>query len=163
MDHVVLLFAHLIVVVSSRNENEVARLHLFGLECDGQGVILVSLVPAIELKAEVLPQVVDHLPRQSTAVQIQRCLVMFLAFFPVSGRIGNSEVLFGGINELLSELVLEQGILSILESFVGNIIPIPNVLLLGLLEALEVSLKIYLGRFEFDVVLLIRLRNHLNI
>lgn len=114
VNHIMLLLPHLVVVIDSTVENQVARPHFFELEIDGQGVELVRLVPPIELESEVFTEIVHDLADEGAAIQVEGCVVMLLALLPVFGTVRHAEVLFGGLDEFFSQTLLVLGVLSVL-------------------------------------------------
>jgi len=138
--HIVLLFSHFWVIVDTTIKDEVTWLHLFLLELNRQAIELISLVPSIKLEPEIFSQVIDNLLDQRAAVQVQRCSIMLLAFFPIASGIWYSKVLLGRLDEFLSETELEIGISSVKQALLTYITSVFYVLLLCFPKSFKMAL-----------------------
>lgn len=141
MNHIVLLFAQFGVIVDSAVKNEVARFELFELESDREGVELVSLIPAVQLEAELLSEVPHSLADKRAAIEENGGVVVFLAFLPVALGIRHSEVLFDCRQELFPQLLFENRVLPVHIGVGRHIIPVFQLIFLCLSEPFKVLLQ----------------------
>ena len=80
---------------------------LLGQSLVRKKVELIGLVPFAKSVTEILSQVKDALPDQSTTVNEKGCIVERLAWLVEFLGIGYSYVFMSSLNKLLSELVFE--------------------------------------------------------
>ena len=140
MHHAMLLSAQLRVVVNGTVEDQITGLHLFERHIDWKRVILVSLVPSIQFESEVFSQVENYLADERAAVKKDRRVVKRFALFVISLGIWNAEVLFATFNKLLPQLSLELRIPPVDRSLLCHVVPVFDLICLGLAEPSKVGL-----------------------
>jgi hypothetical protein len=102
MHHVMFLCSKLGVEVGTTTKDEVSWFHLLLLELNWKSIKLVGLIPPIKMEPKVISKIKHDLPHESTAVKIQRCVVVLLSLFPVSASIWDAEIFLCCLNELFS-------------------------------------------------------------
>ena len=141
MYHVMLLCFELGVEIGSTTKDEISWLHLLLLELNRKRIELVCLIPPIKMEPKVISKIKHDLPHESTAVEVQRCVVVLLSLFPVSASVWDTEVFLGGLNELLSEALLELWVLSVREILLCDVVAVLYIILFGFSESLKLLLE----------------------